>query len=262
MKEHRSTPDDNKSRAVANNGSNDQTNTFSSKGTAQLVVSVSSTYKPTGNALNEIKVLDSKIPTAEFQAKKEVLGKGVSKGFKHTNHQANYIKQKDPKSWGYCVEEQLDKIVPSGWGTQVTLSASRPDYGKKAHGKMIFADLTTQGQSGFGGNHITEKLQKSADKGDDDSNWVGADILHSNLNPLSGGGSGSAVVKTNGKVTDKQMQRFQKYSRYCHPANDDFSEEMEDVKWKFGKVSFSTFTQKWGEKERQFFSSYMGKKGF
>lgn len=53
-----------------------------------------------------------------------------------------------------------DKAGDNDWGTQEVLGGSRPDYHKEIDSTHVFADLTTDRESGGIGLHIWEKLKK------------------------------------------------------------------------------------------------------
>jgi hypothetical protein len=63
----------------------------------------------------------------------------------------------NPASWGICVEEQLN-LLAGAWAQQVQVPPSRPDYHMNVGGIDVYADLTTPGQAGVTGDHITGKL--------------------------------------------------------------------------------------------------------
>lgn len=98
-----------------------------------------------------------------------------------SKHQLNYAKRGDAKSWGYCVEEQLNSDAEDlGWETQKVLKGARPDYFQIIDGWDVYADLTTDEQSMDAGVHVGEKLTKA--KKSPVSN-IGADITYPSLKP-------------------------------------------------------------------------------
>lgn len=70
---------------------------------------------------NEVVGLHDKITIAETNACQALSNP-------QTANQLNYIRNPSPRFWGYCVEEQLNRIVLGDWKTQVSVGHSRPDY--------------------------------------------------------------------------------------------------------------------------------------
>jgi hypothetical protein len=132
------------------------------RGVAQRAV-VNSAYYTTGStgaslanagmmtaALN---TLNGLVPTAEANAQAALL---LAPMFRSASQNA-FVNAPNPTTWGTCVEEQLN-VLDGAWTHQMPLAGSRPDYHMNVGGIDLYADLTTPGQAGITGDHITGKL--------------------------------------------------------------------------------------------------------
>lgn len=215
---------------------------------AQRAVSLSATWTPPngGQEATWINAIDAQIPTAEQNAVNSVQNTNGHK----TAKQANYIQNPSPTTWGYVVEEQLDAwALNNGWQTQFVLNGARPDYYRVNNNVAVYVDLTTAGQAGIGGNHITDKLQ-NANFPSPDANVAAADVTHRGLNPR--GTAGPVVVL--GNATLKQIRVFQQYRQYLRHSHLDYNPALEELINRYGKtLTHQTFTRKWNKKKRKSF---------
>jgi hypothetical protein len=199
------------SRSVANSISNKAATPF------QLQVIKSGMYKvdrATNNVdtANLIKTnwdnLNNQLPKAIEEAEKGLNGNLENL----TEHQKNYLVQTkkkqdhDPVSWGYCIEEKLTPLAESlGWKSQEILSKSRPDFKTTINGVNVYADLTTFGEAGHSGDHITEKLVRSNVPLKQNT---GADIVYDEIPQTS---------ITLPEYLSNALDAFQVH-RFCHPS--------------------------------------------
>ncbi|WP_435735297.1 hypothetical protein V5D56_10495 [Cellulosimicrobium sp. PMB13] len=213
-------------------------------GSVQRVVSLSTTFVPQAAAIAAINLLDAEVTPAEQDAARAIRNRA---GGKHTMRQAHYLFQPSPRSWGSCVEEQLDpRARVLGWGTQFGLSGARPDYHRVLGAATVFADLTTATQSNPGGNHITTKLVVAAFP--NKTGWQAADVIHSGIRP---GGGQPPPVQTNGLVSAEHARRFQQYHAYLPDRG--YDPLLEQLRRHYGPVSTVTFTQAWDAADRDEF---------
>ena len=220
----------------------------------QRAISNSAMYPPNGVTAPMVTALDNLLPTAEARARRRLLNptNGV-----HTPHQANYLRNSSPTTWGYCVEEQLNPVASAnGWTTQIILNGARPDYERDVHPNIeLYVDLTTVAQAGVGGNHVTAKLNRTIRP--HGVVWHAADITH------TGPPGGQApVLRTNGKVTNLQMSRFQAYKRYLSKPGGGYKPKKDDFRRRYGAISHPTFTQIWSADQRKRFATAAKAAGF
>jgi hypothetical protein len=252
-----------KSSALSNeslSAANQQTNgnkslpavaAYQSSAPVQRAVSLSASYLPTGNAVGDITNLEAQVAVAEQEATQDVQNGNI----RHTNKQTTYMMHPSKRAWGYCVEEKLDiKAGNMGWTTQHRLANSRPDYHQVIDGDDVFVDLTSAGEAGQHGNHITGKLDVSCPNGLRPPEWKGADITHASSDPL-GGVHGGIVIGTNGQVTQEHSQYYQDYRRFLDNRDGgDWSPGMQHLLDHYGgPVSNATFTQVWDQNDRDEF---------
>ena len=148
---------------------------ISKNSTAQLqVYPAPYPFKPSDDILGEVHVLDNLIPQAEGNAKQN-----FNNG-KQTNRLNAFRMLLNPANWGYCVEDELNQLVPTDWEKQSDLNRSIPDYYKNIGGTDVYVDLTTERESA-GGWHIWDKLYRA--KIHKQRGGVGADITHSGKMP-------------------------------------------------------------------------------
>lgn len=216
--------------------------------TVQRAVSPSATWPPAGGGPEEVLIdqLDALIPAAEAAATSSVQANKVIR----TAREASYIRRPNPTTWGCVVEEKLDPPAAGiGWSTQQRLIGARPDYYRFSNNIHVFADLTTAGQAGIGGNHITPKLQK-AGYTSADADVAAGDVTHMGTNPR--GIVGPAVVL--GNATMPQMLAFQHYRGY-RDLDSGYNDKLAKLVRQHRKVTHSAFTTKWSDKKRQRFAS-------
>lgn len=122
--------------------------------------------------------LDNDLTAAIADAIAGVQGSGP-----YTPHQVQYLTRQTAANWGYCIEEKLnEKAEDNDWGTQEVLGGSRPDYYKVIDSTHVFADLTTDRESGGIGLHIWEKLKKGRNTY---AGSVGADVTYTQTGPTT-----------------------------------------------------------------------------
>lgn len=219
------------------------------RATIQRAVSASATYPPGSGALGQIQALDGQIATAEARAGAALQNPA---GRRHSKTQAAFLNAPSPRSWGYCVEEQLNPIAAgSGWATQYVLQGARPDYHRLLNGVHVFADLTTTAQANPSGNHITSKLRVPDPSGANAALWHAADITHSGNYP---GAAARPALLTNGPVTLAHGRAFQRY-RASRLEEGDFDDRLSALHRQYGVLSSARFTQTWDERARDRFTA-------
>jgi hypothetical protein len=224
----------------------------------QRAVSHSASWRAANNGPEEalITQLDAHVTTAENAA---VAAVATTTGIK-TPREAHYIQSPSPRSWGYVVEENLDPLATgAGWSVQHRLLGARPDYYRLSNGVEMYVDLTSVGQAGIGGNHITEKLD-TAGFVSPDAAVAAADVTHRSTNPR--GKAIAAVVL--GNATMAQVSALQQYRRltksYLLKQTDvDFSPGMAKLFQKYGDVKHDMFTTKWKKSKRNKFAAEVAK---
>lgn len=201
----------------------------------------------------KIQILHDKIEEAERSAQQALCNPT-------TANLINYTRNPSPKSWGYCVEEQLNNIVQDEWTTQFSVGHLRPDYYQKlaTDGIELFVDLTTERESGPGGPHITEKLDYSGF-------YLGnktqaADITHRSLNPNL---PNNHILQINGIITEEQKESWRAYTQYINLLDEaEFSPKREKVFNYYKSISYYTFIRIWNYANRESFCKKVKDAGF
>jgi hypothetical protein len=200
-----------------------------------------------------IQQLDAQVATAETSAGVAVAS---ATGLK-TAREANYIQSPSARTWGSVVEEKLDPLaLGTGWSTQKRLSKARPDYFRQSNGIDMYVDLTSVGEAGVGGNHITDKLDKAGFTSPNPA-VAAADVTHLSANPL--GTAAPAVVL--GNATQAEVSALQQYRRLTKDMETDvgFEPGIGELFTKYGNVKHHAFTTKWAAKERSSFEKAVTK---
>lgn len=209
-------------------------------------------YRPAQLDLDLIDALDDEMATSETNARNEV--RDAAPSTPHTNHQAAYMRKPTPRAWGNCVEEKLNGwAIGNGWSIRNLSGGSNPDYSRTRAETKIWADLTTERETGAGGAHIADKLSRKVNKNEDDSTWVAADVVHQGLDPLRG--VAPVVPLPNGTVTTAHREAFQAFTQY--QRSNDYDPVMEGRIREAGEPSFATFTQSWDEEDRDTFTAWI-----
>ena len=149
---------------------------------------------------------------------------GVQGGGPYTPHQKQYLMRPTAANWGYCIEEKLnDKAGDNDWGTQEVLGGSRPDYHKEIDSTHVFADLTTDRESGGIGLHIWEKLKKCRNTY---AGSVGADVTYTQTGPTT------SVV-----YVPTQKEQAAHLLRLFDRVDYEVTEDMDNVKYRLSRCA-------------------------
>lgn len=211
-------------------------------------------FQPSNEAKQAFEALEKEVQSAEEEAERDVTNGSTSA---YTAHQIVYSQRPTPANWGYCVEEKLNiKAAGQGWDTQVRLAGARPDYGRfrvasfpTAKDELMYADLTTELQSGGTGQHITDKLNKVDEKLFPQNTKISAaDITHNGKNPLSGQPPQKLDIKG---VTQEHLDAYSAYRDF--EASGEWTPGKGSMLDSWGNISSAGFVQ-WPKKQRDTFT--------
>ena len=238
-------------------------NVSDSQGTVQRAVHDSATYPPNQGAA-AIANLNGQIAASEAEASARVQNQGIYAGVPHSAIQANYILHPSAMTWGSCVEEILNPLAAvAGWNLNNNAHGANPDYRQDINGAIVWADLTTEGESGPGGPHITDKLLTMRGQGAPNvGQWEAADVTHAGTNPLGGGPPGNPVY--NGNITQAHLLAHQAYRAYQKIEDEeaDWDPDKDEVEQTYGNVSHAAYTRDWSEEQRDEFTQAVNDAGF